>query len=115
MNIEIYKTSSKNFRLKPTYNRQIREIQACLFSPEEEEEEERKMKVEEMKILSNSVEVSAMNFSYEGQIPIFANFSLKITPGSRCLLVGANGSGNLPDYLFVITYFPNYSVYAFVG
>ncbi|RZC51763.1 hypothetical protein C5167_020187 [Papaver somniferum] len=51
------------------------------------------MKVEEMKMLSNSVEVSAMNFSYEGQIPIFANFSLKITPGSRCLLVGANGSG----------------------
>ncbi|KAI3832238.1 hypothetical protein MKX03_032140 [Papaver bracteatum] len=46
-----------------------------------------------MKNLSNSVEVSAMNFSYEGQIPIFANFSLKITPGSRCLLVGANGSG----------------------
>ncbi|KAI3992639.1 hypothetical protein MKX01_007961 [Papaver californicum] len=51
------------------------------------------MKMEEMKNLSNSVEVSAMNFSYEGQIPIFANFSLKITPGSRCLLVGANGSG----------------------
>ncbi|KAI3887719.1 hypothetical protein MKW92_043324 [Papaver armeniacum] len=49
--------------------------------------------MEEMKNLSNSVEVSAMNFSYEGQIPIFANFSLKITPGSRCLLVGANGSG----------------------
>ncbi|KAI3968804.1 hypothetical protein MKX01_028954 [Papaver californicum] len=51
------------------------------------------MKMEEMKNLSNSVEVSAMNFSYEGQIPIFTNFSLKITPGSRCLLVGANGSG----------------------
>ncbi|MCL7032659.1 hypothetical protein MKW94_009372 [Papaver nudicaule] len=51
------------------------------------------MKMEEMKNLSNSVEVSAMNFSYEGQFPIFANFNLKITPGSRCLLVGANGSG----------------------
>ncbi|KAI3898612.1 hypothetical protein MKW98_000725 [Papaver atlanticum] len=51
------------------------------------------MKMEEMKNLSSSVQVSAMNFSYEGQIPIFANFSLKITPGSRCLLVGANGSG----------------------
>ncbi|XP_077229599.1 P-loop containing nucleoside triphosphate hydrolases superfamily protein [Tasmannia lanceolata] len=42
---------------------------------------------------SSSIQVSGLNFAYENQPPIFANFSLKICPGSRCLLVGANGSG----------------------
>lgn len=51
------------------------------------------MQLEKMKTLSSSIEVSALNFSYDDQIPIFANFSLMISPGSRCLLVGANGSG----------------------
>ncbi|OVA02376.1 ABC transporter-like [Macleaya cordata] len=53
------------------------------------------MKLEEEKEKKNlsSIEVSALNFSYEGQHPIFSKFDLKISPGSRCILVGANGSG----------------------
>ncbi|XP_030934981.1 ABC transporter I family member 21-like [Quercus lobata] len=42
---------------------------------------------------NNSIRVCGMQFSYEGQPPIFADFNLNIQPGSRCLLVGANGSG----------------------
>jgi len=44
---------------------------------------------------SNSIAVRAMNFAYPGQPPLFADFSLDIAPGSRCLLVGANGSGQI--------------------
>ncbi|KAF5482428.1 hypothetical protein F2P56_003000 [Juglans regia] len=41
----------------------------------------------------NSIRVCGMQFAYEGEPPLFADFNLKIPPGSRCLLVGANGSG----------------------
>jgi ABC-type multidrug transport system fused ATPase/permease subunit len=41
----------------------------------------------------SGIEVSALQFAYDGQPPLFARFNLRITPGSRCLLVGANGSG----------------------
>jgi len=46
--------------------------------------------------LSNSIVVRAMNFAYAGQPPLFANFNLHVAPGSRCLLIGANGSGQIP-------------------
>ncbi|KAI0510228.1 hypothetical protein KFK09_010829 [Dendrobium nobile] len=39
------------------------------------------------------IEVTSMQFAYDGRLPIFARFSLEISPGSRCLLIGANGSG----------------------
>ncbi|KAJ7972630.1 ABC transporter family protein [Quillaja saponaria] len=39
------------------------------------------------------IRVQGMQFSYDGQPPLFVNFNLNISPGSRCLLVGANGSG----------------------
>ncbi|URE15356.1 ABC transporter [Musa troglodytarum] len=39
------------------------------------------------------IEVSSLNFAYEGQPPLFTRFNLAVSPGSRCLLVGANGSG----------------------
>ncbi|KAM6592185.1 ABC transporter I family member 19 [Cannabis sativa] len=39
------------------------------------------------------IEVCGLQFSYDGQPPLFVNFDLDIKPGSRCLLVGANGSG----------------------
>lgn len=42
---------------------------------------------------SNSVQVNCMQFSYEIQYPLFFEFNLKISPGSRCLLLGSNGSG----------------------
>ncbi|KAF6165710.1 hypothetical protein GIB67_012607 [Kingdonia uniflora] len=42
---------------------------------------------------NTSIEVSAMQFTYDGQPQLFVNFNLNISPGSRCLLVGANGSG----------------------
>lgn len=44
----------------------------------------------------SGIEVSALQFGYDGQPPLFARFNLRIAPGSRCLLVGANGSG-IPD------------------
>nr|CAB3448286.1 unnamed protein product [Digitaria exilis] len=40
----------------------------------------------------SGIEVSALQFGYDGQPPLFARFNLRIAPGSRCLLVGANGS-----------------------
>ncbi|MCO5593422.1 hypothetical protein L7F22_047436 [Adiantum nelumboides] len=40
-----------------------------------------------------SVDVSGLQFSYPGQAPFIADFNLHLQPGSRCLLVGANGSG----------------------
>lgn len=42
---------------------------------------------------SYSIEVSGMQFSYDANSPLFFDFNLKISPGSRSLLVGANGSG----------------------
>ncbi|RVX19382.1 ABC transporter I family member 19 [Vitis vinifera] len=42
---------------------------------------------------SNSIKVNGLQFAYEGQPPLFLDFNLQISPGSRCLLVGANGSG----------------------
>ncbi|XP_073154533.1 ABC transporter I family member 21-like [Henckelia pumila] len=42
---------------------------------------------------SHVVQVEGMQFSYDTQHPLFFEFSLKISPGARCLLVGANGSG----------------------
>jgi len=41
----------------------------------------------------SGIEVSALQFGYDGQPPLFARFNLCVAPGSRCLLVGANGSG----------------------
>lgn len=41
-----------------------------------------------------AIRVSGMQFSYDVQDPIFFDFSLDLPAGSRCLLVGANGSGN---------------------
>ncbi|PSS14036.1 ABC transporter I family member 21 like [Actinidia chinensis var. chinensis] len=34
-----------------------------------------------------------MQFAYDAQSPLFVDFNLKISPESRCLLVGAKGSG----------------------
>uniref|UniRef100_A0ACD5Z4S7 Uncharacterized protein n=1 Tax=Avena sativa TaxID=4498 RepID=A0ACD5Z4S7_AVESA len=41
----------------------------------------------------SGIEVSTLQFGYDGQAPLFARFNLRVAPGSRCLLVGANGSG----------------------
>lgn len=43
---------------------------------------------------SSSIKVHGMQFAYEAQPPLFVDFNLNVLPGSRCLLVGANGSGN---------------------
>jgi len=42
---------------------------------------------------ANSISICGMQFAYAGQHPLFYDFNLNISPGSRCLLVGANGSG----------------------
>jgi CCR4-NOT complex subunit CAF16 len=41
----------------------------------------------------NVVEVSDLEFAYPGQNPFISKFSLKLKPGARCLLIGANGAG----------------------
>ncbi|KAL3644979.1 ABC transporter I member 19 [Castilleja foliolosa] len=40
-----------------------------------------------------SIQVSGMQFSYDAQSPLFFDFNVNISRGSRCLLLGANGSG----------------------
>ncbi|CAM6101833.1 unnamed protein product [Calypogeia fissa] len=40
-----------------------------------------------------NLQVTAMNFAYPGTRPFITNFSLTVSPGSRCLLIGANGAG----------------------
>ncbi|CAK9149997.1 unnamed protein product [Ilex paraguariensis] len=42
---------------------------------------------------TSSINVSGLQFAYDGQPSLFYDFNLHISPGSRCLLVGANGSG----------------------
>lgn len=42
---------------------------------------------------STGIRVEAMQFAYEINSPLFVEFNLEIGPGSRCLLLGANGSG----------------------
>lgn len=55
---------------------------------------------------SPGIRVSGMQFSYEAQQPpLFLDFNLNVKPGSRCLLVGANGSGNLTILVTVIIIF----------
>lgn len=44
---------------------------------------------------AGGIQVSGMQFSYDGQPPLFVQFDLEVSPGSRCLLIGANGSGKL--------------------
>ncbi|KAL3647723.1 ABC transporter I member 19 [Castilleja foliolosa] len=41
----------------------------------------------------HSIQVSGMQFSYDAQSPLFFDFNVNISRGSRCLLLGANGSG----------------------
>ncbi|KAL9304931.1 putative P-loop containing nucleoside triphosphate hydrolase [Arabidopsis thaliana] len=41
----------------------------------------------------DAIRVSGMQFAYEVEDPIFFDFNLDLPAGSRCLLVGANGSG----------------------
>lgn len=48
---------------------------------------------------SCGIRVTGMQFSYDvQQPPLFLDFNLNVSPGSRCLLVGANGSGNAYRY-----------------
>lgn len=46
-----------------------------------------------------SIRVLAMQFAYDPQTPLFADFSLSVFPGSRCLLIGANGSGDFYSFI----------------
>lgn len=52
-------------------------------------------KLHRAKMASSSIRLSGMQFSYEEQNPLFFDFNLDVAQGSRCLLVGANGSGNI--------------------
>lgn len=48
----------------------------------------------------DAIRVSGMQFAYEVEDPIFFDFNLDLPAGSRCLLVGANGSGKIIDFDF---------------
>ncbi len=50
----------------------------------------------EVVVDDDSVQVTGLQFAYPGQAPFITDFSLHLKPGSRCLLIGANGSGLLP-------------------
>lgn len=54
----------------------------------------------------NVVEVSDLEFAYGGQAPFISKFSLKLKRGSRCLLIGANGAGEL-EFRFWIAFYCN--------
>ncbi|KAE8686102.1 ABC transporter I family member 19 [Hibiscus syriacus] len=56
--------------------------QDCYSSVEEKENGE-----------SKTIAVCGMQFAYQLQHPLFFDFNIDIARGSRCLLVGANGSG----------------------
>lgn len=59
---------------------------------------------------SPGIKVQAMQFSYESDSPLFVEFNLQIGSGSRCLLVGANGSG-----ISIIVYFSLFLVWFTAG
>ena len=40
-----------------------------------------------------AVTVNSLTYAYPGQGPFISDFTLKLATGSRCLLIGANGSG----------------------
>lgn len=37
--------------------------------------------------------VNSLSYAYPGSLPVISDFTLKLPPGSRCLLLGANGAG----------------------
>jgi len=57
---------------------------------------------------SNAIRVCGMQYAYEGEPPLFADFNLELLPGSRCLLVGANGSGKnqMHELISLVKVFP---------
>ena len=42
---------------------------------------------------NDAIEVNSLTYAYPGYRPIISDFTLKLPPGSRCLLIGANGAG----------------------
>lgn len=66
---------------------------------------------------SSSIQVNGMQFSYDFQTPIFFDFNLNIVPRSRCLLLGANGSGILilSTQLICIIFGNVYSIFSQFG
>lgn len=53
---------------------------------------------------STGIKVQAMQFAYEIDSPLFVEFNLEIGSGSRCLLVGANGSGTRIVSIFSLSF-----------
>ncbi|MBA0576235.1 hypothetical protein Golob_027336 [Gossypium lobatum] len=51
---------------------------------------------------SQGITVCGMQFAYELQHPLFFDFNLDIARGSRCLLVGANGSAGKTTLLKIL-------------
>ncbi|GBG80147.1 hypothetical protein CBR_g30515 [Chara braunii] len=40
-----------------------------------------------------AIAVNSLEFSYPSEPPLLSDFTLRLEPGSRCLLIGANGAG----------------------
>lgn len=45
--------------------------------------------------VAEAVSVNSLTFEYPGQTWAISDLSLHLKPGSRCLLIGANGAGEL--------------------
>lgn len=45
--------------------------------------------------VKDAVVLSTLNYSYSGHRPIISDISLSLPKGSRCLLLGANGAGDM--------------------
>lgn len=39
--------------------------------------------------------INSLSYAYPGALPVISDFTLNLPSGSRCLLLGANGAGNL--------------------
>lgn len=72
------------FTIMPNMER----IEPLLTHPLEDRED-----AEDPGVLSGSIEVSRVNFSYEDGPPVLKDFSLKIAPGEHIAIVGESGSG----------------------
>ena len=39
--------------------------------------------------------INSLSYAYPGSLPVISDFTLNLPPGSRCLLLGANGAGRI--------------------
>lgn len=48
---------------------------------------------DDQELADDNVVVNTLTYAYPGHKPLISGMSLRLPPGSRCLLIGANGAG----------------------